>query len=216
MRKESSFAAVLSAVVLVCSGALILNQKVSAAGEGKISGTVRLDGPAPHMKGIEMSKDPYCAKAHANEPAHLEQVVVGSNGGLQNVVLYITEGLPASALAEAPKEVLVFDQKNCMYTPHVLAMDAGQTDDRQYSLESVPATGSGADREELESSGSDPRKVQHPSLDEWLARRGQGAVRSDRREWQLQHQQRASRKLCGDRLARTLRYSNAKGDGRGG
>jgi len=127
MRKESSFAAVLSAVVLVCSGALILNQKVSAAGEGKISGTVRLDGPAPHMKGIEMSKDPYCAKAHANEPAHLEQVVVGSNGGLQNVVLYITEGLPASALAEAPKEVLVFDQKNCMYTPHVLAMDAGQT-----------------------------------------------------------------------------------------
>ena len=127
MRKESSFAAVLSAVVLVCSGALILNQKVSAAGEGKISGTVRLDGPGPHMKGIEMSKDPYCAKAHANEPAHLEQVVVGSNGGLQNVVLYITEGLPASALAEAPKEVLVFDQKNCMYTPHVLAMDAGQT-----------------------------------------------------------------------------------------
>ena len=127
MRKQSSFAAVLPAVVLVCCGALILNQKVSAAGEGKISGTVRLDGPAPHMKGIEMSKDPYCAKAHANEPAHLEQVVVGSNGGLQNVVLYITEGLPASALAEAPKEVLVFDQKNCMYTPHVLAMDAGQT-----------------------------------------------------------------------------------------
>ncbi len=127
MRKESSFAAVLSAVVLVCCGALILNQKVSAAGEGKISGTVRLDGPAPHMKGIEMSKDPYCAKAHANEPAHLEQVVVGSNGGLQNVVLYITEGLPASALAEAPKEVPVFDQRNCMYTPHVLPMDAGQT-----------------------------------------------------------------------------------------
>jgi len=65
MRKESSFAAVLSAVVLVCSGALILNQKVSAAGEGKISGTVKLDGAAPR------SKDPLTSRCRScGEPRH--------------------------------------------------------------------------------------------------------------------------------------------------
>jgi len=124
MKKRYNFAAVLSVVVLVGCGALILGQKVSAAGEGKITGTVKLDGAAPHMKGIDMSKDPYCSKAHASDPAHLETVVVGANGGLENVVLYISDW---SGSAQAATAVPVFDQKNCMYTPHVLAMDVGQT-----------------------------------------------------------------------------------------
>ncbi len=127
MRKQYNFGAVLSAIALICCSALILGQRVNAAGEGKITGTVKLDGAAPHMKGIDMSKDPYCVKAHANDPGHLETVVVGQNGGLENVVLYISEGLTGSALTEKPTEVPVFDQKNCMYTPHVLALDAGQT-----------------------------------------------------------------------------------------
>ena len=124
MRNRYSFAAVPCAVVLVCCGAWILGQKVNAAGEGKISGTVKLDGTAPHMKGIDMSKDPYCSKAHASDPAFLEQVVVGANGGLHNVVLYIADW---SGPAQASTAVPVFDQKNCMYSPHVMAMDVGQT-----------------------------------------------------------------------------------------
>jgi plastocyanin len=104
-----------------------LGRKVNAAGEGKITGTVKLDGPAPHMKGIDMSKDPYCAKAHASDPAHLETYVVGASGGLENVVLYISEGLTGSALTQPSTAVPVFDQKNCVYTPHVLAMDVGET-----------------------------------------------------------------------------------------
>ncbi|MGB7599610.1 MAG: carboxypeptidase regulatory-like domain-containing protein [Candidatus Sulfotelmatobacter sp.] len=125
-RNQYSLVAVLSAVVLLCCGALLLNSNVSAAGEGKISGTVKLSGNAPHMRGIDMSKDPYCAKIHASDPAHMENVVVGSGGGLQNVVLYISEGLTGGALTAVPSEVPVFDQKGCMYTPHVLAMDVNQ------------------------------------------------------------------------------------------
>jgi len=71
---------------LLGCGALLLSQNVSAAGEGKIAGTVKLDGTAPHMRGIDMSKDPYCVKAHATDPAHMENVVVGSGGALENVV----------------------------------------------------------------------------------------------------------------------------------
>src|SRR5580658_8446228 len=124
MRNRYNLAVVLSLVVLVSCAALILGQKVSAAGEGKITGAVKLDGAAPHMKGIDMSKDPYCSKAHANDPAHMETTVVGSGGGLANVVVYISEGY--SGAAEASTTEPVFDQKNCMYTPHVLAMDVNQ------------------------------------------------------------------------------------------
>lgn len=124
MRMRHNLVAVLSLGVLVCCGALILGQNVSAAGEGKITGTVKLAGDAPHMKGIDMSKDPYCSKAHATDPAHLETYVAGANGALENVVLYISDW---SGSAVTSTTVPVFDQKNCMYTPHVLAMDAGQT-----------------------------------------------------------------------------------------
>jgi len=126
MSKRYNFAAVLSAVVLICCGALILGQRVNAAGEGKITGTVKLDGPAPHMKGIDMSKDPFCSKAHATDPGHLETYVVGANGGMANVVLYISEGLTGSAATETSTVEPAFDQKNCMYTPHVLALNVNQ------------------------------------------------------------------------------------------
>jgi Carboxypeptidase regulatory-like domain len=126
MRNGRNFAAVLSAGVLVCCGALISNQNVSAAGEGKITGTVKISGTAPHMRGIDMSKDPYCAKAHASDPAHMENVVAGPGGGLEYVVLYLSEGLTGGALTAVPSEEPVFDQKGCMYTPHVLAMDVNQ------------------------------------------------------------------------------------------
>jgi len=126
MTNRFNRAAVLSAVVLLCCAALMLAPRVNAAGEGKITGTVKLDGSAPHMRGIDMSKDPFCAKASASSPAHLETVVVGQGGALENVVLYISDGLTGSALNQVPTSVPVFDQRGCVYTPHVLAVDINQ------------------------------------------------------------------------------------------
>ena len=127
MKNLQKLAAVVMAVMVVLCGALLLNQGVSAAGEGKISGTVKYEGTAPHMRGIDMSKDPYCVKANANNSPKMQTVVVGSGGGLENVVLYISQGLSGAALTQPATNVPVFDQKNCEYTPHVLAMDVGQT-----------------------------------------------------------------------------------------
>lgn len=96
--------------------------------EGEISGTVKLDGTAPHMKGIDMSKDPYCSQYHANSPAKMENVVVGDGGALENVVLYISDGLSAAdATKVATGPAPTFDQKGCMYIPHVLPMNVSQT-----------------------------------------------------------------------------------------
>jgi hypothetical protein len=128
MKKQiySVFAAIFLVLLLVGLGAISLNPKVNAAAEGSITGTVKLNGPAPHMRGIDMSKDPYCVKQHENNPAHLESVIVGKDQGLENVVLYISQGLSGSEASQKPSNEPVFDQKGCMYTPHVLAMDVGQ------------------------------------------------------------------------------------------
>lgn len=116
-------AAILS--LLVVAAAMFLNQNVSAAGGGSVSGTVKLSGTAPHMKGIDMSKDPYCVKQHESNPAKLENVVASADGGLENVVIYISQGLTGNEGGTASSEP-TFDQKGCMYQPHVLALDVNQ------------------------------------------------------------------------------------------
>jgi hypothetical protein len=149
IQHKQKFTAVFPALVLVCVGALILGQKVSAAGEGSIAGSVMLSGTPPHMKGIDMSKDPYCVKQHENNPAKMENVVVGSKGGLQNVVLYISQGLTGNEASAVPSEEPTFDQKGCMYIPHVLAMDVNQkfkvitSDQTTHNIHPLPAPGAG-------------------------------------------------------------------------
>jgi hypothetical protein len=142
-------AAILCGVVLVCVGAALLSQQVSAAGEGSITGSVKLSGTAPHMRGIDMSKDPYCVKQHENNPVKMENVVAGSNGGLANVVLYISEGLTGNEASAVPSDEPTFDQKGCMYVPHVLAMDVNQkfkvitSDQTTHNIHPLPAPGAG-------------------------------------------------------------------------
>jgi hypothetical protein len=149
VHSKQKLALVTSAQILVFAGGLLLDRRVSAAGEGSISGSVKLSGTAPHMKGIDMSKDPYCVKQHENNPAKMENVVVGANGGLANVVLYISEGLTANAASAVPSEEPQVDQHNCLYTPHVLAVDVNQkfkvttSDQTAHNIHPLPAPGGG-------------------------------------------------------------------------
>jgi plastocyanin len=126
MKKHRSLAAVILALVLVCAAAMILGGSVSAAppSGSSITGTVKLDGVAPHQRGIDMSKEPSCAAIHKDKPAMMEAVVAGAGGGLANVVVYISQGL--SGNEAAPSEPVTLTQKGCQYIPHVVAVDAGQ------------------------------------------------------------------------------------------
>ncbi|HTZ97369.1 MAG TPA: carboxypeptidase regulatory-like domain-containing protein [Terriglobales bacterium] len=139
----------LATIVVLTLGTVLLDQNVQAAGDGSITGSVKLSGTAPHMKGIDMSKDPYCVKQHENSPVKMENVVVGSGGGLANVVLYISQGLTGNEASAVPSEQPEFDQKGCMYTPHVLAMDVNQqykvvtSDQTTHNIHPLPAPGAG-------------------------------------------------------------------------
>lgn len=126
MNVYQKWSVVLSSVVLVAAGALMLSGSVSAAppSGSKITGTIKLDGTAPHQRGIDMSKEPSCAAIHKDKPATMEAVVAGANGGLANVVVYISQGLSGNEAPMAGDVTLT--QKGCQYIPHVVAVDAGQ------------------------------------------------------------------------------------------
>jgi hypothetical protein len=51
---------VIAGLALLAASAMAITGPNPAG--GTVSGTVKLDGTPPHMKGIDMSKDPYCVK----------------------------------------------------------------------------------------------------------------------------------------------------------
>jgi plastocyanin len=97
---------------------------VDTATAGEVTGKVMLDGAAPAYKAINMSAEPYCSKAHTTAVMP-QEVVAGDGGTLQNVVVYVKEGL-GDRTFDAPKDPVELAQKGCMYEPHVVALMAGQ------------------------------------------------------------------------------------------
>lgn len=95
----------------------------AAAGTASISGTVKLTGTAPQAMPVSMAADPVCQQKHA-APVLTEDVVVGANGGLQHVFVYVKAGL--SGAAPAATAPVVLDQAGCWYMPHVFGIQVNQ------------------------------------------------------------------------------------------
>ena len=98
-------------------------KRVDVSKAGRLEGRVVLDGPAPASLPIKMAADPFCIKAHPGG-AMFESYVV-DNGGLENVFVYLKDGL-GQYYFDVPSEPVKVDQVGCRYVPHVFGVRAGQ------------------------------------------------------------------------------------------
>lgn len=99
--------------------------QVDAATAGTVTGMISFDGQAPEGTPIDMSEEPSCAEQHGEPPMRMP-AIVGADGGLANVFVYVKEGLPEGSWPAA-SEPAVLDQVGCRYSPHVLGVRVGQT-----------------------------------------------------------------------------------------
>ena len=99
--------------------------KPASGGGAGVSGTITFTGSVPEAQSIQMAADPSCARMHPDAPK-TQRVVVGNNGGLKNVFVYVKEGLQGQ-IFDIPEETALLDQKGCLYAPHVFGVRAGQT-----------------------------------------------------------------------------------------
>jgi len=97
---------------------------VDPATAGSITGTVKFSGTKPSMQKIAMNADAYCKTAHTTD-VYSEEVVVNPNNTLKNVFVYVKSGL-GNLKFPVPTEPVIFDQKGCMYSPHVASVQVGQ------------------------------------------------------------------------------------------
>ena len=92
-------------------------------GGGGISGKVTVEGTLPAAKPINMAAEPDCAKMYKTPPLR-DELVAGSEGALENVVVYVSAGAPEESAA--PSQQVQMVQKGCRFAPHVIAVLAGQ------------------------------------------------------------------------------------------
>src|SRR5580658_10456926 len=124
-----------------------------------VRGSVRFEGKIPAGKAISMSADPVCAKQHLS-PVMAQEVMADSKGDLQNVIVFVSEGL-GDRTFDAPTEPVVVEQKGCMYMPHVLAVRANQTlhlindDPTSHNIHPTPANNREWNKAELPGSTMD-------------------------------------------------------------
>ncbi len=91
------------------------------AGTGAIAGVINYTNGDPDAS-IDMDADPVCVGLH--EEGAESQTIVGDEGKLANVFVYIKSGLSGNYPPSGEKAVL--DQQGCMYHPHVSGVQVGQ------------------------------------------------------------------------------------------
>jgi len=89
-----------------------------------VSGKITFEGTPPPNDKVQMSSDPYC-QMHAADYPTVETVKV-SDGGLENVIIFVSSGAPAGSYPtpSTPVEII---QQNCHYIPHVFTIMTNQT-----------------------------------------------------------------------------------------
>jgi hypothetical protein len=122
MVTRTAFAMAFSAAVVV--GLTTAGVPVSGEAGGTIVGRIKYTGPTPVNSIIRLGADPRCAKLYAGRQARGQTFTVAPDGGFADVLVTIDGSLPATAVPAAPA---VLTQKNCQFTPHVLAARIGQT-----------------------------------------------------------------------------------------
>lgn len=88
-----------------------------------ISGRIVFEGQPPVAAGIDMSEEPVCADKYTEPPS--DESVMVSDGGLNNVFVYVKEGVTGSH--GTPSAAVELDQLGCRYQPRVVGLQVGQS-----------------------------------------------------------------------------------------
>ena len=88
-----------------------------------ITGVVRFDGPAPKRTPIPLT--PESRKLYKTPPLS-EDAIVGPDGGVSNVFVFVKGGLPTGKTYATPGKAGLLDQQKSMFRPRVQGVLVGQ------------------------------------------------------------------------------------------
>ncbi len=114
-----------------------------ASSGAAVVGKVKFQGTLPQPAKVSMNSDPSCAKLHPG-PLTSQEFLTGGDNTLGNVIVFISDGLGTRTF-DVPTQEVTFEQKGCIYDPHVVAVRANQklkmvnSDNTTHNVHPIPA-----------------------------------------------------------------------------
>jgi len=99
---------------------------VSVQDGGTIKGTVKWQGALPHLVASEINRDPQICDPQGQKRRDLERLLVGSNSGVANTVVFLRNITRGKAM-DLPASRRFLNQKTCRYEPHILLVPVQAT-----------------------------------------------------------------------------------------
>lgn len=128
----------LPATVLLLAAALACGDKpeappatpapapaVDPATAATITASVVFEGTPPPAAMVRIDADSRCVAEYGAAQRPAESLVLGEDQALQNVFVYVKDGLPPLTFP-VPTEPVVLDQQKCRYVPRVFGIRVGQ------------------------------------------------------------------------------------------
>lgn len=105
---------------------MLLVASTALAG-GSVKATVKFGGDKrPKRTVVKMDADAFCKSAHSKKVGSEDYLIDKDTMAIKNAVVYVKDGL-GDATFEVPSDKKTLDQHGCMYNPHVLTIQVGQT-----------------------------------------------------------------------------------------
>ena len=111
-------AAALAAIAPFCA-AQSGYRVITVQDGGTIKGTVKWQGPLPHLVPSEINKDQQVCDPQGQKHRDLERLLVSQSGGVANTVVFL-RNITAGKAMDLPLQRRFLNQKNCRYEPHIL------------------------------------------------------------------------------------------------
>lgn len=96
---------------------------ISVVDGGTISGSVKWSGQVPRKPEYPIAKDVAVCDPESRKTADLDRLIIGSQGGVANTVIYLKD-ISAGKALDLPEQRRYLDQKRCRYVPHILLVPA--------------------------------------------------------------------------------------------
>jgi plastocyanin len=90
-----------------------------------VTGRVMFEGPAPEREMLRIDADRACVSLNGSDEQPGESLLLGENSALQNVFVYVKDGLARRSFP-VPSTPVVIEQQKCRYTPRVIGIRVGQ------------------------------------------------------------------------------------------
>ena len=99
----------------------------TGTGWATLRGRFVYDGTPPQMAPYAVTKEQAICSPGGRAPLEETLLVDSATGGVRNIAVFLRDATRVHDSAQSSDGSVVFDQKDCVFTTHVLAVNVGQT-----------------------------------------------------------------------------------------